>query len=196
MLDYSEARDGRYIVLDGEPYQVISSLIFRKQQRKPVNQTKLKSVRTGKAMEKTFHQSDKIQEASISYADVVFLYRNDKKEEVWFSRPDNPKDRFMIPSQVVGNLTDYISENESVRAVWFENSEGKDEVIGFQMPIKVDLKVTEAPPNFKGDTATSGTKLVVLETGAKVTTPMFIEAGDIIQVNTGTGEYVLRVKKA
>lgn len=196
MLNYNDIRDGRYIVLDGEPYQVVSSLIFRKQKRKPVNQTKLKSVRSGKVVEKTFHQSDKVQEASISYSDILFLYQNEKKGEIWFALPDDPKDRFTLAPEIVGKATDYLSEKETVRGVWFENAEGEEEVIGLQLPIKVDLEVVEAPPGLKGDTASGGDKVVVLSTGAKVTAPLFIKAGDIVQVNTTTGEYVQRVEKA
>lgn len=195
MLSYNDIVVGKYILVDNEPYQVLDTKVFRKQQRKPVNNTKLKSLLSGKTVEKTFHQSDKVAEADVSRREMTYQYRNDKKGEVWFSEVDDAKDRLLMPESVAGNATQYIKEKENVWVLFFTDTDGEERPIGINLPIKVDLQVTEAPPNIKGNTSSGGDKSVVTETGLIVTTPLFINAGDIIRVNTDTGEYVERVEK-
>jgi len=135
-----------------------------------------------------FHVSDKAILADIESRDIKYLYSN--KGEYWFCDPDNPRDRFSLTESVVLGQIQYIKENALVRALTFN-----EDIIGLKMPIKVDLKVAEAPPAVKGNTATGANKQVTLETGAVVTTPIFINEGDIIRVNTETGEYTERVEK-
>ncbi|MBI2618335.1 elongation factor P [Candidatus Kaiserbacteria bacterium] len=188
MLSYNEITQRKYIILDNEPYEVLSSWVFRKQQRKPVNQTKLRSLKTGSTLEHTFHQNDKVREADISTRPVKYLYRN--KGEFWFCDPYNPKDRFKLPSEMIGATQKFMKENSEIESLVFNN-----EIIGISLPVKIDLKVTEAPPSMKGNTAQGGVKQVMLETGATVTTPLFINEGDVIRVNTETGEYVERTEK-
>lgn len=188
MLSYNEITQRKYIILDNDPYEVLSSWVFRKQQRKPVNQTKLRNLKTGSTLEHTFHQNDKVREADMSTKPVKFLYHN--KGEFWFCDPHNPKDRFELPSEMVGASHKFMKENSEVESLVFNN-----EIIGISLPVKIDLRVTEAPPSMKGNTAQGGVKQVTLETGATVTTPLFINEGDTIRINTETGEYVERVSK-
>jgi elongation factor P len=188
MLAYNEILKRAFILLDGEPYEVLSSHIFRKQQRKPVNQTKLKHLISGKVIEYSFHQSEKVEEAELSKYPLKFLYQ--KKDEFWFSRPEDPSDRFAIGRDVIGDRALYLLPNQEYKAVEFD-----DEVIAIETPIKQTYTVKEAPPNVKGNTAQGGNKVVVLETGLSVNAPLFIEEGDKIEVNTDTGEYVTRVSK-
>lgn len=171
--------------MDGQPFEVLSSHVFRKQQRKPVNQTKLRNLITGKVIEYSFHQSEKAEQADISNKDVKYLYNN--KGEWWFCEPKDPSKRMSFSAEVVGDQGKFLKENTVVQAMTFN-----DEIIGLKLPIKVELKVTEAPPNIKGNTATGGTKIVTLETGAQISTPLFIAEGETIRVNTNTGEYVER----
>ncbi len=189
MLDYSQITANKYIVLDKEPYQVLESNILRKQQRKPVNQTKIKNLKSGKITEKTFHQSEKAEEAEIESKDSVYIFS--KNNELWFHALGDKSDRFSINKNVVGERSRFLKEGMEVQALVFD-----DEIIGLEMPIKAELKVKEAPPSVKGNTAQGGTKVVVLETGAEVTVPLFINQGDIVRVNTHTGEYTERVEKA
>lgn len=187
MFSYTEIKPGVLIVLDGEPFEVVAtSGVVKKQRQKPHNTAKMKNLRSGATVEKTFTQADKIVEADITIREIQFIYAN--RGEVVFSDPKNPKDRFSLPEEILGNSLNYICEKDMVEAKTFE-----EDIIGLKIPIKVDLKVAEAPPNIKGNTASGGNKLVVLETGLAVTTPLFIEAGDIIRINTETGEYVERV---
>lgn len=185
MFEYNEITERKYIVMDGQPFEVLSSHVFRKQQRKPVNQTKLRNLITGKVIEYSFHQSEKAEQADISNKDVKYLYHN--KGEWWFCEPNDPSKRMSFSAEVVGDQGKFLKENTIVQAMTFN-----DEIIGLKLPIKVELKVTEAPPNVKGNTATGGTKIVTLETGAQISTPLFIAEGETIRVNTNTGEYVER----
>lgn len=186
MLEYNEIRPRKYIVFDGDPHEVLDSHVFRKQQRKPVNATKLKNLLTGKVVENSFHQSEKVAEADLSTRKAKYLYNT--KSEYWFCNPTNPSDRFQVAENVVADTIKYVKTNTEVDLLTFD-----DRVIGMRIPIKVELKVTEAAPAVKGNTVQGGTKLVVLETGLSVGVPMFINEGDILRINTETGEYVERV---
>ena len=188
MLDYNKILPKKYIVVDGEPYEVISAHIFRKQQRKPVNQTKLRGLKNGRVLEKTFHQSEIVEEADLEKKAIKYLYR--KGDEYWFSDDNNPRDKFSLPSSTVGNCGNFLKTNDVAEALLFNG-----EIIGVNLPIKMDLHVTEAPPAVRGNTAQGGTKQVVLESGAVVSAPLFINEGDIIRINTETGEYTERVEK-
>lgn len=189
MLAYNEVRERAYIVYDDEPYEVLSSHIFRKQQRKPVNQVKLRNLKTGRQIEATFHQSDKIEEADIGSREIKYLYTN--RGESWFCNPDDPSKRFSLSKEIVGDSLFFMRENDSVTSLVYD-----DALVGIRMPMKVDLVVKDAPPNVKGNTSAGGSKTVVLETGYSVVVPLFINTGDVVRVNTVTGEYVERVKKA
>jgi elongation factor P len=188
MLSYNEVVPKTYIVLDGEPYEVLSSHVFRKQQRKPVNQTKLRGLKNNKVIERTFHQSETVEAASLEKRDIKYLYNN--KGAFWFCDPQNPKDRFSLSESLLEGKSSYLKENEVIIALVFN-----DEIIGITIPIKMDLVVTDAPPAVKGNTAQGATKQVTLETGVTINAPLFINKGDVVRVNTETGAYVERVEK-
>jgi len=189
MLSYSEVLPKKVVLIDGVPHEVLSSWVFRKQMRKPVNQTKLRNLINGSTIEMTFHQADKIEEADLDKRVIKFIYaRND---EYWFMDPKNPKDRFPLSEDLLGTVGQYLKQDTLVDAVVFE-----ERVIKISIPIKVDLKVTEAPPNIRGNTAQGGNKVVTLETGATAQVPMFINQGDVLRINTETGEYTERVGKS
>lgn len=189
VLAYNEITLRKFIVVDGEPCEVLSSHVFRKQQRKPVNQTKLRNLRSGKVLEISFHQNETVEEADMENKTVTYLYEN--RGEFWFCEAGNPKNRFVLSSSVLGDNFKFAKANSDLDALAFN-----DEIIGVRLPIKVDLLVKEAAPAVKGNTAQGGSKIVVLETGATLTVPMFINEGDILRINTDSGEYVERVEKA
>ncbi|MGE5541285.1 MAG: elongation factor P [Bacillota bacterium] len=189
ILSYNEITQKKVIVYNGEPYEVLSSHVFRMQQRKPVNQTKLRHLVSGKVLEISFHQSENAEEADISRMQGTYLYTN--RGESWFCEAANPKNRFSFPEEAVHDKIQWLTGNAPVEVMLYN-----DNPMTIQIPIKVELKVTEAPPAVKGDTATGGNKQVVLESGATVLTPLFINPGDILRINTETGEYVERVEKA
>src|SRR3954462_8366145 len=100
MLEYNEILPKKVILLDGEPYEVLDAHVFRKQQRKPVNQTKLRHLITGKVTEQAFHVSEKVEEAELSNRQVKYLYEN--KGEKWFCAEENPADRFKLDTDMIG----------------------------------------------------------------------------------------------
>lgn len=185
-LEYNEIKENKVIVMDGAPYVVLSSHVFRKQQRKPVNATKLKNLITGKVTEYSFHVSEKAEEAEIENKDIKYLYNN--RGEWWFCEVNDPSKRFKLDEILIGNGGKFLKANTIVQAIIFNK-----EIIGVKLPIKVDLKVTEAPPAVKGDTAKGGNKVITLETGATVLAPLFVNEGDVVRINTETGQYTDRV---
>ena len=188
MLDYNEITVRKYIVVDGTPYEVLSSHVSRKQARKPVNQTKLRNMISGKVTEKPFHQSEKVKEADIAIKKIKYLFEN--KGQIWFSEENDPSKRFELSGEIVGDKIKFVKQNSLVDALVFS-----DEIIGIKFPIKVELKVKEAPDAVKGNTAQGASKQITLETGAVINAPMFINEGDIIRVNIDTGDYAERVEK-
>jgi elongation factor P len=191
-LEYSEIREKKIIIHSGEPCEVVESHVARTQQRKPQNQVKLKSLISGKTFSATFHVSDKADEADIEKKDVKFLYQN--KGEFWFANPEDPKSRFKLESSLVSDSAKFFKENGLVQALIWDD-DGEEKTIKITLPIKIDFKVKEAPPAVKGNTAQGGSKIITLENGTTVNAPMFIEEGDVVSVNTETGNYVERVTK-
>lgn len=187
MLSYSELRKGVIFVYESQPYEVVESGFLRMQQRKAVMQTKMRNLINGKVIDRNFTASDSFEEADVDRRNYTFLYQS--KGQYWFADPKNPKDRFMLEVDVVGEQAKFAKDNTEVEARTYN-----DKVISVKFPIKMDLVVKEVPPAIKGATAQGGNKMATLETGAQINVPMFIEAGEVIRVNTETGEYVERVK--
>jgi elongation factor P len=185
MLDYSEITVRKYIILDGDPYEVIDAHIFRMQQRKPQNKTKLRNLISGSMKEMTFHQAEKVEEAEIEKQNMKYLFNN--KGEWWFCEEKDASKRFKLDQALLGTAGKFLKPNTIVEALMFG-----ERVIGIKTPAKAELKVTEAPPATKGDTAKGGNKVITLETGAKLNAPLFICEGDVVRINTETGEYIER----
>ena len=192
-LSYDEIKERKYIVFNGEPWEVLTSHVFRKQQRKPVNATKLRNLITGKVTEQSFHVSEKVEEAEIDSRQAKYLYNN--KGEFWFCEPNDPSKRFEIEEDLIGTQSKFLKKDSVVELLSFGPSTGSGQarMIGVKMPIKVELKVIEAHPAVKGNTAQGGTKVVKVETGAEIQVPMFIKEGETIRINSETGEYAERV---
>lgn len=188
MLNYNDLKPGTFMVFEGQPYVVVEFHFLRMQQRKPVVQTKIRNIITGKTIEKTFQPSDKFEEAEIETKPIKYLYSN--KGEYWFCEKDNPAIRFKLEENIVGNSIDLIKANSLVNAKIFD-----EKIIGIELPIKVELKVVEAPPSTKGNTAQGGNKQVKVETGAMISTPLFVNEGDVIVINTETRQYAERAGK-
>ena len=182
LLEYNEVTEKKFIVMDGAPYEVITAHVFRKQQRKPVNATKLKNLMTGKVTEYSFHVSEKVEEAEIETKEVKYLYNS--RGEWWFCETGDPSKRFKVTDEQMGPQGKFIKTNTIIDQMLF-----REQPMGFKFPVIVELKVTDAPPSIKGDTATGGQKVVTLETGATINAPLFVNEGDIIKINTETGEY-------
>jgi len=187
-LDMNDIRVGMIIELDGALYKVLTRHHKKKNRGKPTTVCKLKNLNTDATLEKTFHATDTAKEPDIERGRIKFIYGN--RGTFVFSEPDNPGNRFELSESVIGEAQNFLKSNETVEAL---RHNGK--IISITLPVKIDFKVSEAPPNVKGNTQGSTTKDIVLETGAIIKTPMFINKGDIVKVNTETGEYVERVEK-
>lgn len=189
MFSYNELKPGVCIIFDNEPYIVEAFEFLRMQQRKPVAKTKIRNIITGKILERNFQQSDSFKEAEIERIKSRFLYFH--RDEFWFSESHSPKNRFCLKIDIIVEMEKFLKPNLEIMALKFN-----DKIINIELPIKVDYKVIEAPPAIRGNTAQAGTKLITIETGAKINAPLFIDEGDIIKINTQTKEYAERVEKA
>ncbi len=188
MLTYFELRKGVRFILDGVPHEVLDFKQVGKAQDVVVAKVKVRNLITGNVFEKTFHQSDTFEEAEIEKVPVKFVY--EKRGKYNFCEVENPRNWFELEEKVIGERAKFLKKGMVVDGLKF-----KEKIINISLPIKVKLKVIEAPPSIKGERAQAGTKQVVLETGAKINVPTFIERGDIVEINTETGEYVRRVEE-
>ena len=188
-VGYNDLRIGVSFVYEGQPYEVLEYSFVRMQQRKAVAQVKMKNLINGKVISRNFHQNEEFEEVEITREPVKFLYQN--KGQYWFSAKDNPANRFFLTEEVVGTPGQFLKPNTEVIALRFN-----DKIINIKTPVKIDLKIKDAPPGIKGDTAQGGTKVAELETGAKIAVPLFVNIDDVVRVNTETGEYVERVEKS
>ena len=186
MLTHTDLKKGVQFILDGQPWEVLEAQLSKMAQRRPVIQSKIKNLLDGRVLERNFQQGDVFQEADLEKREIKFIYQN--RGEYFFSEPNNPSKRFSFTEAQIGIQAKYLKPNEIVTGIVFE-----EKIINFVLPIKVQLKVKESAPGVKGDRAQGGTKEAVLESGATIQVPLFIEQGDIIEVNTETGTYVRRV---
>lgn len=189
MLSYSDLKKGVLFVRDGKPYEVIESSFSRMQQRKAVVQARVRDLTNGKIIEITPQASDYFEEADVVKRPLVFLYRH--RDDFVFAEPGRPQQRSTLTKEKVDDVGRWLKPNTEITAVFFN-----DTLLTFSVPIKMDLKVTDAPPGIQGDRSQGGTKSITLETGAVVQAPLFINTGDIVRINTESGDYVERVEKA
>jgi elongation factor P len=187
MLTYFDLRKGVLFIYEGQPYEVLEFQQIYKAQDMVVARTKIKNLINGKVLEKTFHQDDKFEEAELEKIEVKFLYSH--RGKFIFCEAKNPAKRFEFTEEQIGESVKFLKPNLILAGIKFQ---GK--IINVVLPIKINLEVTEAPPGLKGDRAQAGNKLITLETGVKINAPLFIKEGDVIEINTETGEYVRRIE--
>lgn len=186
MLAYNELKKGTLFIWNGEPYEVMEYNFVRMQQRRPSAQTKIKHLKTGSISTQTFKQSDMFDELVIGKKPATFVFCH--RGQCTFALQS--KERFVLDEETLGDKAKYLKPNTEVEARYIE-----DELLDIGLPIKVDLKVTESPPGIKGNTAQGGVKQVTLESGLKINVPLFINEGDVLRINTESGDYVERVNK-
>lgn len=185
MLSYTELKRGIIITIDGQPYEILEAEFSRKQKQKAVIQAKIKNLITGKVVSRTIHQNEQFEEPDVEKRIIKYLYNH--REQYFFCELNDASKRFSLDASFIGNSARFLKQNSEVNAL---SIDGK--IINIKLPIKVELKVGEAPPGDKGDTATGGKKPITLETGAIIQAPLFIKEGDTVRVNTETGEYAER----
>jgi elongation factor P len=186
MLSYSELNRGKIVIINDQPYEIIEAESTFKGRGHSYLQMKLRSLMSGAVIAKSAQPRDAFEEADIEKSEAKFVYQN--KGKYTFSEVENPSKRFDLDEEQIGSAAKFLKTNEIVTTILFN---GK--IINVTLPIKVKLKVTEVPPGIKGDRAQAGNKMVTLETDAKIAAPLFINEGDIIEINTESGEYTRRI---
>ena len=181
-------KKGTIIIIEKTPYEIISASPLFKGRGHSVLQTKLKNLISGNVISKTIRGSETFEQAELEKIQAKFLYSH--QEKFFFSKENDPSFRFDIAKEIIGEAANFLKPNQIIEAILF-----KDKIINISLPIKINFKVIDAPPGIKGNRAEAGTKTVTLETKAQINVPLFIEQGDIIEVNTETGEYVRRIDK-
>lgn len=188
MLSHTGLKKGTELIYQGQPWVVLEAQLLKMAQRRPVIQSKIKNLIDGKVQQINFQQGDMFEEANLEKHEIKYLYNT--KGQFWFCEPKDPSKRFSFTEEQIGPQAKYLRPNEIVIGIAFE-----EKIINFNLPIKVNLKVRETPPGVKGDRAQGGTKEAILESGAVIQVPLFIEQGDTIEVNTETGNYTKRAEK-
>ena len=183
-MDLNDLKIGTIILWEKQPVQVIWSNRMRTAQRKPVMQTKLRNVITGKVYEYSFKFGESIDEADVAREKCNFLYAD--SEGTHFMNQEN-FETVDIPKEITLEQEKFLKEGMEVSILRFNNKP-----VSIELPIKVELKVIEAPPDTKGNSGGNVTKPVILETGLTVNAPMVIKEGGVLRVDTRSGEYVER----
>lgn len=188
MLSINDLANGMYVLIDDIPYQILDVKHLHMGRGGSSVQTRIRNIKTGQVLSRNFKPADAFAEAEVEKRKVNFLYAH--RGEFMFTEKGNPKNRFSLGDDRIGNAKKWLKPNTEVEALYLG-----EELVGITVPIKMDFTVTEAPPALRGDTAKAGTKMVTIETGASISVPLFINEGDVIRVNTETGEYAERVEK-
>lgn len=186
MLTHTDLKPGVQFIYEDQPWEVLEASMMKMAQRRPVIQSKIKNLIDGRVQERNFQQGDMFNEADLEKKEIKFLYQT--KGQYFFCEPNDPSKRFFFTEEQIGTQAKFLKPNELVTGIVFD---GK--IITFKLPIKVQLKVKESAAGIKGDRAQAGTKEAVLESGAIIQVPLFVEEGDVIEINTETESYVKRV---
>jgi len=186
LIDTSDFRNGLHIILDGDIYTIIEFMHVKPGKGGAFVRTKLKNVRTGSVLDKTFRAGERMEQAFLERKPMQFLYSQD--DEYYLMDMDT-YDQIMVRRDQFGEGIKYLKENMEVSVLMHEGR-----VVGVEIPWFVELQVVETDPGVRGDTASGGSKPAVLETGAVVRVPFHINVGDIIKVDTRTDQYLERVK--
>ncbi|QQS15475.1 MAG: elongation factor P [Candidatus Moraniibacteriota bacterium] len=184
MLNISDIKTGKKIVLEGDPYAVLYHEHSKTGRAGAVLRTRLKNLRTGAVLERTFQGSDKADEADVTKSKAQYLYQEGHS---YAFMDMESYDQVSLSAETLAGAERYLVEGTEVILLQFEGMP-----LTIELPPKVTLTVVDAPPGIKGDSVSSGDKLVKLETGLEVTTPLFVKEGDRIIVNTEKGTYVSR----
>jgi len=180
-IAFKEIKKGTTILIDGEPYEVIDRSFRAKQQREAMATVNMKNLLTGKVLTNNFQSSAQVEEINLEESRAQFLY---KEGDEYYFMDQETYDQFFIDKSQLGDSANYLKEEVIIRIKKFE-----DKPIDIILPAEVSLKVVEAPPGVKGDTVQGGSKIIVLETGLRVTTPLFVKEGDNVIIKTKTGKF-------
>lgn len=186
MISGSDIRNGQKIEMDGEAFEVVDAQHVKPGKGGAFCRTKMKNMRTGAVLERTFRVGEKLPVPDLEDKQVQFLYVQDK--QYWFMDLKTYEQVFLTEEQV-GVSKNYLKENMELGILFYNGRP-----IGIDLPLFVELKVAQTDPGFRGDTATGGTKPAVMETGAVVKVPLYLNEGEVIKIDTRTGSFIERVK--
>jgi len=184
MYTISDLKLGTVISIDNQPFQITQTQHIKVARGGASLRTKMKNLVTGQVLEKTFSGGDKAEPADLQRQKSNFLYQ---ENNTFFFMNNESFEQFELTGEEIGFSKDFLKDGLTVDTMIYN-----DKPVAIKLPTKVELEVTEAPPGIKGDTAGSASKIVTLETGAQIKAPLFVNQGDIIRINTETGEYVER----
>lgn len=187
MIDTSDFKNGLSIIVDGEIFTIVEFQHVKPGKGGAFVRSKLKNVRTGAVIDKTWRAGEKMEQAVLERRPMQFLYSMDGE---YYLMDMETFDQISVGASAFGEAIKYLKENQEVTALWHEGN-----VIGVELPFTVELEVVETDPGVRGDTASGGSKPAKLETGAVVQVPFFINVGDKIKVDTRTDAYLERVKE-
>jgi len=184
MISSSDFRTGVTIEIDNSVWQVVDFQHVKPGKGAAFVRAKLKNVKTGAVVERTFNPSEKLPKAHIDRRDMQYLYESDGS----YNLMDNETfEQIALPAEQLGDATKFLKENMNIGVMFFQGT-----VIGVDLPTSVELTVVETDPGIRGDTATGGTKPATMETGCVVKVPLFINVGEVLRIDTRTGEYIER----
>ena len=184
MVSAGEFRKGMTVEIDGQVWMIVDFQHVKPGKGAAFVRTKIKNVMTGNVLERTFNPTEKFPRAMVEKKEMQYLYSDG---ELYYFMDTETYDQLPLNLDKVEEALPYIKENMNVTIKFF-----KGEAFSVDPPNFVELQITETEPGFKGDTATAGNKPAILETGAKVMVPLFINSGDMIRIDTRTGEYMER----
>ena len=185
MISASEFRNGVTIEFEGNIYQIIDFQHVKPGKGAAFVRTKLKNIKSGGVVEKTFRPTEKVENAHIDRKDMNYLYNDG---ELYYFMDNETYDQIAVNKDVIGDSLKFVKENDTCKVVSHNGN-----IFGIEPPLFVELLITECEPGVKGDTATGATKPCTVETGAQLNVPLFVNQGDTIKIDTRTGEYLSRV---
>ncbi len=188
MPSYStnEFKGGLKVIVDGEPHTIVENEFVKPGKGQAFNRVKLRNLMTQRVVDRTYKSGESVEAADVVELELQYLY-NDGSE--WHFMNPVTYDQHAASANVIGDTRHWLKEQDKCVVVLYNGA-----LIAVDPPNFVELKVTETDPGVRGDTATGGTKQALLETGATVKVPLFIEEGERLRINTRTGEYIGRVK--
>ncbi len=185
MISSNDFRPGVVVTLDGDLYAIVQSQHVKRGRGSAYVRAKVRNLKTGAITERTFNAGERVPHAFLERREMQYLYHQDGD---YVFMDQQSYEQVTLNAELLGDATSYLKDNTVVTVVHFE-----DRPIAVDLPNSVDLTVVEAAPGIRGDTASGGSKPARLETGATVQVPLFVEVGEVIRVDTRTGEYLERV---
>ncbi len=185
MIDVNDLRKGVTFEYDGQIYKVLEYSHNKPGRGNATIRTKLRNLKTGSTVDRTFQSGDRVQDIRLDHHQVTYLYRDG---DLFYFMDTETYEQPALTAETLGDNVNYLKEGQAAKLTFYE-----DEAIEIELPTAVDLEIVESEAGVRGDTATGANKLVTTETGLKVQVPLFVNVGDVIKVDTRSGDYLTRV---